>query len=108
MSKDDAVGTFRVLLDPAGVEFAAEAGETVMAAATRAGLRWPTVCRGLAQCGVCHIEVLVDNCLPDPAAEERGMLRRVVVRPLKGGCIRLACRLTVQSDLHVDRKSTRL
>ena len=40
-----------VRVEPAGVDIPVDDGETLMAAAVRAGYRWPTVCGGQAQCG---------------------------------------------------------
>lgn len=42
---------------PGGFQFPVEPHETVMAAAQRAGLYWPTICNGHARCGHCHVAV---------------------------------------------------
>jgi ferredoxin, 2Fe-2S len=93
---------FKVSVQPGNICFAAESGETLMAAAQRNGIRWPTVCGGFAQCGVCHVEVLTPHS-HYPDAAEAATLRLVSTRPRKGGRLMLACRLRVESDLEVYR-----
>lgn len=98
---------FTVRVHPSGVVFTVMRGETVMAAATRAGIRWPTICGGLAQCGLCHVEVLRGGALAQPAPNEASMLQRMVWRPLQGGTMRLACQLVIECDLEVFRVGIR-
>lgn len=86
-----------VRIEPLGVEIAVEPGETVMAAATRQGLRWPTSCHGKAQCSLCFVKVLDGlDALTEPADRERDALKQyrgvdVDQRPE----IRLACQARV-------------
>jgi 2Fe-2S ferredoxin len=42
---------------PAGIEFEAQAGETLMEAARSKGLYWPTTCGGQGTCTTCLSEV---------------------------------------------------
>ena len=49
---------FTITVLPSKVRFGARGGESLMAAAQRAKIRWPTVCNGVAQCGVCYVGVL--------------------------------------------------
>lgn len=95
---------FRVL--PRGHELAAEPGETVMAAARRAGLRWPTVCGGLAECGVCVLEVVdVRSALPPPGPEEAERLAALPeTRRDPAATFRLACRVVPTDGLVVRKR----
>ena len=47
-----------VRVEPRGIDIEAEEGETIMAAALRAGYHWPTVCNGQGTCRVCRVEVV--------------------------------------------------
>ena len=55
-----------VRVEPAGIELDVAPGETVMAAAVRTGYRWPTVCGGLAECGVWVLRVVSVPGAPGP------------------------------------------
>jgi 2Fe-2S ferredoxin len=96
----------RVRVEPAGIELTAEPGETVMAAAVRSGYRWPTVCGGLADCGVCVLEVLAaPEPLVEPGAEEAARLAVLPeLRHAPDRNYRLACRLVVVDGLSVRKR----
>ena len=88
-----------VRVEPAGVDIPVDDGETLMAAAVRAGYRWPTVCGGQAQCGVCILKVVSSSELPPPAPLEAERLAIVPERQLwPDAVLRLACQLRVESD----------
>ena len=93
----------RVRIEPRGLEVQAAPGETVMAAAERAGLRWPTVCGGQAECGVCVLEVLAaPEPLPPAGPEEADRLAGLPeTRRDPGRALRLACRLVAVDGLVV-------
>jgi ferredoxin len=82
-----------------GVEIAAEAGESVLAAARRAEQSLQTVCKGRGICGACR--VLVDeefvSQLPPPAFSEIRLLKY-----LKQGEAnhRLACQIILDASLN--------
>jgi 2Fe-2S ferredoxin len=97
------------LLEPAGFSFVAFHGEPLMRAAQRAGVRWPTVCGGKAECGVCFVEVLPDSIGASPAQPvEIDRLSHIFAKTSRGGRLRLACQLRVESDLHVFRQFVRI
>jgi 2Fe-2S ferredoxin len=75
-------------------------GETLMAAALRAGYRWPTVCGGLAECGACAVRI---------AALEAARLATLPDRRLHPDAeFRLACRMQPNgTDLVVHKKGVR-
>ena len=68
-----------VRLEPLGMTVPVRRGqETLMHAARRAGLRWPTVCHGSGICSVCFVRVLeTDEPLPTVSAGEAHTLRRL-------------------------------
>ena len=49
----------KVTVLPDNIEFEAESGQTVMAAALARGLYWPTTCGGQGICTTCLTEVVV-------------------------------------------------
>jgi 2Fe-2S ferredoxin len=90
----EADGARWVRVEPAAVTFAVEARESVIAAAWRAGLQWPTTCWGQAECGVCAMEVLEGVELLSPVGPaEAGRLRALPRRD--GAGRRLACQAKV-------------
>ena len=96
----------RFRVEPSGIELEAEPGETVMAAALRAGYRWPTVCGGQAECGVCALEVVdAPGALALPGADEA---ERMAVLPERrvhpDRTYRLACRLVAVDGLTVHKR----
>jgi ferredoxin len=77
--------------------------ETLMHAARRAGLRWPTVCHGSGICSVCFVRILeTAEPLPEPSAGEAQTLRRLP-QHLQGAEARLACQLLVTAPMTVRR-----
>jgi 2Fe-2S ferredoxin len=56
-----------VLVKPVDAGFALEPGSTLLAGATLAGWRWPSVCGGMAECGTCAVEVVDGAALLDDA-----------------------------------------
>lgn len=82
-------GEHLVRVEPLGVVVRVGPGETVMRAAQRSGLRWPTVCQGLGECHVCELEV-VDGPDADPPK-----------------ALRLACQLRPAADMTVHKAGVR-
>ncbi len=90
--------TFEVCLEPAGVVFPAQSGETILTAALQAGLPLlVSPCGGHGTCGKCHIRVLSGNVAP-PDKDEK---ERLGAKNLKNG-IRLACRTYPLSDIRLN------
>lgn len=98
--------TVRVRVEPAGIELVVEPGEVLMAAATRAGYRWPTVCGGQAECGVCAVEVVMGAAaLAPPGDDEAGRLDTLPERRLRPDAeLRLACRMVPADGLVVRKR----
>jgi ferredoxin len=101
----------RIVVEPEGFEVWARDGETVMGAATRAGYRWPTVCRGEATCTTCYVLVRHGRQCLDPV----GPLEASALLPLlerhageEVGAVRLACQAVVRGDITVHKRGVRL
>jgi 2Fe-2S ferredoxin len=90
-------------IEPIGTTIAVRATETVMQAARRAGLRWPTTCNGLAQCGVCHMKVLAASEAPAPPTPKEQAGLKLVPSHLQGPDVRLACQMKAKGEMTVRR-----
>ena len=72
-------------------------GESLLEAAWRAGLDWPTLCYGQAECGVCRVEIVSGHALVAPMSDEERQALRARLAPSQGGPdVRLACRLMLE------------
>lgn len=98
-------------MEPSGIEIEVRDGETLMAAAVRAGYRWPTVCGGLAECGACAVRIVGDPpaSLDPPSGLEAARLATLPDRKLHPDAeFRLACQLQPGGvDLVVRKKGVR-
>ena len=96
-----------VEVKPAGFRFEVADGETVFAAAARAGLRWPTVCGGNGSCGTCASTVTAgtEHCSA-LGPLERETLGTVLRQPADGGR-RLVCQLRISGPVTVLRRGVR-
>jgi ferredoxin len=99
--------TIRVLPGDLSIEVAK--GETLMAAAERAGLRWPTVCGGDGTCQTCFVEVRHgDISVPSPGPAETEGLRVLAERmDYAAEAVRLACQFRPSSDATVYKRGVR-
>jgi 2Fe-2S ferredoxin len=99
----------RVRVEPAGLVLEAREGETILAAAQRLGLHWPTVCGGQAECLACALVVDGDGASLSPVGErERTALERLPERLLRPDAQhRLACQARMQSDAVVYKRGVR-
>ena len=95
----------RVRVEPSGIEFDAEAGQSIMAAARHAGYEWPTLCQGNAQCNRCYVVVLAgaDNLSPMTVVEREGLERVRWADGLVPG-ERLACQAQPRGDIVVHKR----
>lgn len=86
-----------VRVEPAGVEFEVQAGESVAEAAWRLGYSWPTRCWGQAECMVCFTKVIGGEMQTEaPEDEELHQMRTLLPRQSWSSLTRLACRLKVK------------
>jgi 2Fe-2S ferredoxin len=99
----------RIQVEPSGIEFLAIEGETVIEAAWRQGIYWPTVCRGQGTCRTCFLAVVSghEHLEPLGLAEQAALVdieRSVGAKP---GTVRLACQLRAHGDLVVSKYGVR-
>jgi 2Fe-2S ferredoxin len=88
-----------VRVEPLGADVEVQPGETLIEAAWRQGLEWPTVCYAQAQCTLCHVRVLSGSGELGPMGEEEEQaIRTLLGRARRPDEIRLACRLEVHGD----------
>jgi ferredoxin, 2Fe-2S len=99
----------RIRIEPSGLEIMAAEGETVMDAATRHGLQWPTVCGGHGTCRTCYLVVVggAENFTPADAGEEIAITEIERTFGGRGGPIRLACQANVAGDVVVTKLGVR-
>lgn len=97
-------GVIRVL--PAGVEFDVADGESVFEAATRHGVRWPSICQGDMECGICWMAV--HEGAENVSVQSKAELDRLA-QGLKAGdpTVRLACQSRLCGPVAVVRKGVR-
>ena len=84
-------------------------GETVIEAAWRHGLYWPTVCGGNATCRTCYL-VVVDgreHFAPPGPVEREGISEIERSFGRRGDGIRLACRASPSGDVVVSKYGVR-
>jgi ferredoxin len=98
-----------VRVTPSDLDIEVADGETLMDAATRAGLRWPTVCHGEAQCQVCFVKAVTDDLsTPEPDQLEAAGLAVLADRlPFQPGTVRLACQFRPAGDCTVYKRGVR-
>jgi 2Fe-2S ferredoxin len=97
-----------VIVQPSGVAIQVEEGEDLMAAAQRAGYRWPTICHGQAECTVCFVVAEDPDafCAPEPA--ELAGLELFAGRALyEGKVVRLACQARPCRDTTVTKRGVK-
>jgi 2Fe-2S ferredoxin len=92
---------------PSGLHFDVAAGESVFAAAARAGLRWPTVCGGNGTCGTCVSTVVEgdEHCSPVGDLEQETFA--VVLRQRDRQDRRLVCQLRITGPVTVSKRGVR-
>ncbi len=98
-----------VRVEPAGLDVEVGEGQSVMAAAERQGIFWPTACHGLAECQTCFFEVVGgEEHLEPPGPVEEAALRLFTGRSWHGGkIIRLACQTRVNGPVTVRKPGVR-
>jgi 2Fe-2S ferredoxin len=110
LSFDDADGTVpvagRIRVSPSDVSFDVAEGETVYSAAVRQGIRWPSICHGDAECGICYMVVTAgEDNLSEKSKQEADRL--ALGLKAKEPKARLACRTRLNGDAVVERRGVR-
>lgn len=96
-----------IRIEPAAVELAVAPGETLLAAARRAGLAWRSVCGGHGQCRTCYFTTLEPEAFAPPSHLERTALALLAPTLLPQGEARLACQATPTKDAFVRKPGVR-
>lgn len=96
----------RIRVTPSDVSFDVQEGETVYAAAVRKGIRWPSICHGDAECGICYMVVTegAEN-LSEKSTQEADRL--ALGLKAKEPRARLACRTRLTGEVVVERRGVR-
>ncbi|MEW6472237.1 MAG: 2Fe-2S iron-sulfur cluster-binding protein [Actinomycetota bacterium] len=95
----------RIRIEPSGVEVTAVEGESVMAAARRHGLHWPTVCGGNATCRTCYLVVVdgAEHFLPAGPTEAEAIHEITRSFGHRAAPIRLACQASISGNVVVSK-----
>jgi 2Fe-2S ferredoxin len=95
-----------VLVRPLDADIEVLEGESLMRAAQRQGLWWPTVCDGNCECGTCWVVVEEgwEHCSPMAPAERARLDRGMKANESRA---RLACQVRMWGPVTVTRRSVR-
>ena len=102
-------GGSRATVLPSGIVLDVLPDETVMAAAIRAGYRWPTSCQGHAECGLCAFVVEDGDVHLSAMKQDEGATLAGVPRTSAtvGRSLRLACQVKVSGDVVIFKRGVR-
>jgi 2Fe-2S ferredoxin len=93
-----------VTVEPRGVVVDLEDGETILAAARRQGINWPSLCGGEADCTTCSVKI-VEGLDRLPAPESMEIEALMEKQRVEAGEIRLACQLVPAGDITVHKRA---
>lgn len=99
-----------VVVEPKRLTYEAAPDETLMGAALRSGLRWPTLCGGDGLCTVCYVRVIEGaDHLGGMSEREKRTLKGLMLRypDIAPGELRLACQAVVEGDVTVLKRGVR-
>lgn len=98
-----------VRVEPVGLDVEVGEGQSVMAAAERQGIFWPTACHGVAECQTCFFEVVGgEDHLEPPGPIEEVALRSFAGRSwYRDKVVRLACQTRVNGPVTVRKPGVR-
>ena len=92
----------QVTVQPDGIIYQANIGETLMGAAQARGLYWPTTCGGQGVCTTCLSEVVSGaDALNEMGRSERKTLVNERGEAILRRTVRLACQATCLNDAPV-------
>ncbi len=100
----------RITVEPAALAFEVAPDEDILAAALKAGIRWPTVCKGVGTCKTCYFIIKSDLASFSPFTDlEKRELAWVRRRhaDVPEAYVRLACQTTITGDALVYCKGLR-
>jgi 2Fe-2S ferredoxin len=98
-----------VRVEPSGIEFTVEPGETIFEAAHRHGYFWPTVCGGQGTCRTCVLSVVegAEALSPIEAWEREGLSEVVPTLAGPPESFRMACQVKAEADVVVHKVGVR-
>ena len=98
-----------IRVEPSGVSFDIDAGETIMAAAIRQGFSWPTICGGQGTCKTCVFLTLEGEAnLAEAGNWEQAALADIATSlGNQGRGWRLACQATATGDVKLRKIGVR-
>lgn len=94
---------FQVRVEPLGETLTVRPSETLMRAAVREGLRWPTICKGGGLCGACFVRILNAEVPAERPAKREEATLKLVPPHMRGPDVRLACQLVPRGTMTVER-----
>jgi 2Fe-2S ferredoxin len=95
--------TVRVL--PLGSTFTVAPNESVLAAARRSGLRWPSVCNGQGSCTVCYMQI--EEGMAHAGLEGPSERERLYFAGRRDPSFRLACQTQPKGSLIVFKRGVK-
>ena len=95
----------RVHVVPAGIDVDVRAGETLLAAAERMGIPWPSICGGQCVCTTCYVKVTEGMDAASP--QQRVERERLDFVGRRDPSIRLACQLRVSGPMSVIQRGVK-
>ena len=98
-----------IYVEPSGVSFELEPGETIMASAIRNGYSWPTICGGKGTCKTCVFSTLegLENLASIESWEEQALASIAATLPDQGKGWRLACQASATGDVRLRKVGVR-
>lgn len=97
-----------IRVEPSGIEIALRRNETLLDAALRVGILWPTTCYGQATCTMCAVETVSgEEHLSERGTEETEAITQWLSGRQDRARTRLACRLTATGPATVKKRGVR-
>ena len=99
----------QVRVEPSGVAFDVETGETIIQAAWRNNVTWPTICNGQGTCKVCVCMVIegAEHCSAIAPFEAEGLASVADSLAPEDATWRLACQATTSGDVRLRKVGVR-
>jgi ferredoxin, 2Fe-2S len=95
----------RVRVVPADIDIDVRAGETLLEAAVRMGIQWPSICGGQCVCTTCYVKVT--EGMEAASLQGRAERERLEFVGRRDPSIRLACQLRVSGPMRVIQRGVK-
>lgn len=96
----------RVRLMPLDIDIEVLEGETLLAAARRIALRWPSICNGQGNCTACYVKI--EEGGGNASAMHQQERERLHFAGRRDPSFRLACQLKVSGPMRVSKNGVKL